>query len=210
MMGTIQESPIATNPNKPAKQKKRWIAVVGGIVAALVLVFGFQVYKTHAFKSALRPYVLKDNILIEDMLNLHSDGKISLDDYFDKAKKNIDAREQLIQDIRLIDPGSYKIELDMYVEILKLANEYIQSEVAQYKALLKKNEVEGARDAICSNGNSSGCNQIRGYADTASTVFAEKIRENSEATAKLTNKEKDYHNILSAFLPGRTFIEKKK
>ena len=110
MTETNQESTIASNASKPAKQKKLWIGIVGGIVVLLALVVGFQAYKKYSFKSALRPYALKDNLLTEDILNLESGGKGTFADFFEKAKKNMETREQLIQDVRLIDPGSYKAE----------------------------------------------------------------------------------------------------
>lgn len=212
MTETIQESPIAANPNKPAKQKKLWIGVVGGIVAVLVLAVGFQAYKKHSFKSALRPYALKNNILTEDTLNLESDGKITFDDYFDKAKKNIEAREQLIQDIRLMDPGSYKTELDMYVEILKLENEYIQSGVARNKAYLEKKRLEGVKEKYEEECNTYGWECSRYIAknkrviEGASTRWDEKIIEQRETLKKWLSKEKDYQNHISSFLPPRSII----
>lgn len=216
MTETIQESPIATNSNKPAKQKKLWIGVVGGIVALSVLAVGFQAYKKYSFKSALRPYALKDNILTEDILNLESEEKITFADYFDKAKKNIEAREQLIQDIRMIDPGSFKKEADMYIEIMTLENEYVQSGVAKDKAYIEKIKWEGTKEKweeMCNNyGWTEGCNsdiaKAKGEIEAASTEWSEKILEQRETRKKWLSKEKDYNKPLYAFLPERNLIPK--
>lgn len=213
MTETIQESHIATN--QPPKQKKLWIGIVGGIVAILVLAVGFQAYKKHAFKSALRPYALKDNILIEDMLNLESEGKITYADYFDKAKKNIEAREQLIQDISLIDPGSYKTELDMYLEILKLENKYIQYGIAKGMAYIAvkmaKNKIEPMRE-ICNINWYSWCSadisKAKRDIEAAATGLVEKTRESRVTSEQWLSKEKEYNKTLSAFLPARNLIPK--
>lgn len=217
MTETIQESHIASSSSKPAKQKKFWIGVVGGIVALSVLAVGFQAYKKHSFKSALRPYALKDNILTEDILNLESESKITIVDYFDKAKKNIEAREQIIQDVRMLDPGSYKKELDMHVEIMTLENEYVQSKVAALKAYIgvesAKSELKRLDDA-CNASWFSFCNNnlptLKGnveYALTGQKIAAE---EYIKAYKKWLSKEEEYHKGLSSFLPERNLIAKLK
>lgn len=221
MTETIQESPIVTNSNKPAKQKKLWIGVVGSIVTLSVLAIGFQAYKKYSFKSALRPHTLKDNILTEDMLEFYRDkSKSTIRDSIDKGKKNMEAREQIIQDLRMVDPGSYKKELDMYVDLLKLENEYVYSEVSDSNSWLdvrvaeaEKKEKERMCDEMTAYSRNLVCGEesMQELADrvySAKDKWVEIYKNKKEVINKWLFKEKDYQKTLSGLLPVRHVIPK--
>ena len=98
-------------------KRKIWVGILLGVIILVSAPFFY-------LRLMLRPLVLRDNILIEEILNVNKTSPhITYGEFFEKAKKNIEMREDIIRSVRILKPYFYKRKLDLYVEFLHLENE---------------------------------------------------------------------------------------
>ena len=191
--------------------------LVGLLVFAVILGLGIHFYKRYSLKSALRPLVLKDNILIEEMLTITKNSPhITGPEYFEKAKKNLDDRDDIIYNVKVLSPYFYKKELATYLELLNLENEYIRTGLAVSRALLEAfnkmdwNIREG-HEYLASSYYSSGIyrkSYLRSL-DEAKKANEELEKEHAnyvDIIKKLLSKEKIVWKELSPLMPNRNLI----
>lgn len=116
--------------------KKRFVVCL--ILLFLCLAFilgGMHVYRIRVFGQGLRPLVLKDSMLFEEIVSIRENAAgLTWAEYFEGAQKNIDTRINTIQETKLLDPYRYQAVVDAFVGLLYMENEYIRSCVSLARA----------------------------------------------------------------------------
>lgn len=207
---------VVTSSTSGSRSRMKRI-FIGLLILSILLGLSFHFYKRYSLKSTLRPLVLKDNILIEEMLTIaKTSPNITYAEYFEKAKKNLDSREDIIYGVKVLSPYLYKKELDLYLELLNVENEYIRSEVALSRALLEASSKfdwsQRERSEYISSSYYSSDIYRRSYlrsldeAKKAYEDYGKKRADYTENVKKLLSKEKLAWKELSSLMPNRNII----
>jgi len=197
-------------------QKKTWLIILIGMIVIAALVLGFHFYKINAFKSALKPLALKDNMLFWEMLTItKTSPNITFAQLSGKAIRNIGARNEIIAKVGSLDPYLYRKELNLYLKLLDLENEYVRSFITLRRALL------------VASGEPEREKEVETYksTDKQKTVYHQKTfkkalvsfrkktdktqaasKEHLKISKKLLAFEKENAESLSSIIPKRNII----
>ena len=209
--------------NKPRFGKK-WLLVLLGLA---ILGIGYHSYKVYNFKRMIKPFVMKDNILFEEILTVeNSNPQITYGEFFDKAKKNIEIREDTIRGVKMLDPYIYEKELNEYAEFLVLENKSLYAFINLLKGKIEsesKNE-KNLHDSLNRLKNKAYFNAVSGR-DAPSRQFTDQvIEEQTEALIEadkefegkfiewkktfsdLLSREESYQKNSPSFLFGRNLV----
>jgi len=188
------------------------------LLSFLLIIFlaGFHFYKIHSLKSAIRPLALKDNILIEAILNIEKNSpNITFAEYFEKAQKNIEQRDDVIFNVKLLSPYILKKEIDMYIDLLNTENECVRSEIALSRAGLDVSSKFDWADYQIKDIPTSYyfVESYKRSTKKAINEFKEAVKKKEskneeflEAVNKLLSVEKKYADPLSSLIPKRNII----
>jgi hypothetical protein len=123
--------------------RKRLPLIIGIIILIVLFAAGWHYYRIFAFKSALQPLALRDNLLFREMLaKAGSLPDPSPDNLFQKVRNNIQARNEIISKVRSLNPYIYKQEARLYLELLELENKYSLSLLELNRALLEADKAQ--------------------------------------------------------------------
>lgn len=105
------------------------------LLSLLILVTiasGFFLLEVERTRKALRQLAIKDNALVDEIIQASASENITIGEMIEKCGKNIESREEIMSDLRTRDDWLYKTQTVKYLEILGIENEYV-------RALLREN-----------------------------------------------------------------------
>ena len=208
--------------NKPRFGKK-WLFV---LLSLAILGIGYHSYKVYTFKKMIKPFVMKDNILFEEILTVgNSNPQITYGEFFDKAKKNIEIREEIIRGVKMLDPYIYEKELSMYAEFLVLENKSLYALINLLKGEIEYeskthriaddswNKLEGRVKTDFLRGRNTPTQFYKDSAEEEAKVITEiskefegKFIEWKETFSVLLSREESYQKNSPSFLFGRNLV----
>ena len=97
---------------------------------------GQREQKLAALRADIKKIVLQDNALVMEMLDDDALKHITYAEFFKRADKNKEARDELIRQLRATETGPYGEAVGHYVGLLETENEWVRSEEAVSRASL--------------------------------------------------------------------------
>lgn len=112
--------------------KRSKLLVAAGVILVALVFLATHLYKRHAVISALAPLCNKASALNEEILvSVPASRNMTYGEYFEKTKKNIELREDVLRDVRILPPYRYKAAIDSLIELLQLQNELVRTQSGQ-------------------------------------------------------------------------------
>jgi|GEM_PF-2051433 len=119
-------------------KRKPWIILLIAIIILALLGIGYHLYKLSALKSALKPLALQDEALFEELLEItKSLPAITLGELSAITQENIAARNEIMAKVRAVPPYFYKKQIDLFLKLMEMENEYALSLVSLKRAWLE-------------------------------------------------------------------------
>ncbi len=92
--------------------------------------------KLSALRAQLKKIVLQDNALVMEVLDEDALEHITYGEFFKRAGKNKEARDELVRELRATESGPYGEAVAHYIELLETENKWVRAEEAVSNASL--------------------------------------------------------------------------
>ena len=133
-------APMQPRPGRPLL----WIVPLA-VVALVLAVIGFNFQRQNAANSAretklaalrgdIKKIVLQDNALVLEMLDDGALQHITYAEFFKRADKNKEERDNLIRTLRATEAGPYGEQVGHFVKLMEGENEWVRAEEAVSRA----------------------------------------------------------------------------
>jgi len=145
---TVPYPPIGANlpPSRPPKKSPLLLLTPLALILLLVAGgLGFTIYqkrqerqqredKLASLRADIKKVVLQDNALVMEMLDDGALEHITYGEFFKRADKNKESRDDLIRQLRATETGPYGEDVGHYVALLGTENDWVRSEEAVTRA----------------------------------------------------------------------------
>ncbi len=119
-------------------KRKPWIILLIVIIVLAALGIGYHSYKLNALKSALRPLASQDEALFKELLDITKAlPSITLSELSAITQDNIAARNGIMAKVKAVSPYLYKKQIDLFLKLMEMENEYARSLVSLKRAWLE-------------------------------------------------------------------------
>ena len=92
--------------------------------------------KLSALRADIKKIVLQDNALVMELLDEGALEHITYGEFFKRADKNKEARDELVRELRATETGPYGEDVGHYIELLEAENKWARAEEAVSSASL--------------------------------------------------------------------------
>ncbi len=142
----VPDAPETTEPARGVVRQKggkgrrgtRAVWVLAVLLALVVGAGGLHFYKVHSVQQQLRAIAVRDNVLVDEALNLAKvSPSMTAAQYKAKLEKNVEEREALIREVKVIDAYSLRPAVDQYVKLLQLENECFRAQALYVPAFAR-------------------------------------------------------------------------
>lgn len=134
------------SPRSTRKSSFLWVVPLL-LIACVGGGFGFVSWDKHQkevareqkladLRSSIKKIVLQDNALVMELLDPDSLEHITYAEFFKRADKNKDSRDDLVRQLRATESGPYGEDVGHYVELLSEENNWVRAEEAVSRAQL--------------------------------------------------------------------------
>ena len=142
----VSPPPVSPPPTPPSRPKRPllWIvplAVIALITAGVGVNFQRQnaanrarETKLAALRGAIKNIVLQDNALVLEMLDDGALQHITYAEFFKRADRNKEERDNLIRTLRATEAGPYGEQVGHFVKLMEGENEWVRAEEAVSRA----------------------------------------------------------------------------
>ena len=139
----LEEQPGAPMQPRP---RRPWLWIVPlAVVALITAVVGFHFQRQNAANSAreaklaalrgdIKKIVLQDNALVLEMLDDGALQHITYAEFFKRADRNKEERDNLIRTLRATEAGPYGEQVGHFVKLMEGENEWVRAEEAVSRA----------------------------------------------------------------------------
>jgi len=145
---TVPYPPIGANlpPSRPPKKSPLLLLTPLALILFLVVgALGFAMYqkkqereqreeKLASLRADIKKVVLQDNALVMEMLDEGALEHLTYGEFFKRADKNKEGRDDLIRQLRATETGPYGEDVGHYVALLGTENDWVRSEEAVTRA----------------------------------------------------------------------------
>lgn len=136
-------SPVLPNTDRP-KNLRIWLIPVA-VIALILLAVGFNLQrqsaasreretKLAALRGDIKKIVLQDNALVLEMLDDGALQHITYAEFFKRADRNKEERDDLIRTLRATEAGPYGEQVGHFVKLMEGENEWVRAEEAVSRA----------------------------------------------------------------------------
>ena len=133
-------APMQPRPTRPLL----WIVPLA-VIALILAVVGFNFQQQNAANSAretklaalrgdIKKIVLQDNALVLEMLDDGALEHITYAEFFKRADKNKEERDNLIRTLRATEAGPYGEQVGHFIKLMEGENEWVRAEEAVSRA----------------------------------------------------------------------------
>ncbi len=134
-------------PSRPQRGRNPALWAVPLVALLVVGGIGFSVWqrgkeeraredKLAALRADIKKIVLQDNALIMELLDDGALEHITYAEFFKRADKNKEQRDELVRNLRATETGPYGEAVGHYIELLETENKWVRAEEAVSNASL--------------------------------------------------------------------------
>lgn len=130
------QSTAVTHRSLPAESKRKFIYIAIGVVilASVACIFGYRYYRVSQLKGKLEEAIGRDGGYIETILKTEKESSnMTYKEFFDLCDKSIEARTNLIVELRGLYPDIQYDAKESLVEFLNNENELVRAKRNFYR-----------------------------------------------------------------------------